>query len=419
MADTELYPNNLKGLSLSFIESIYAIAFELESELHVRGKEVVFQDLDMTAEEMRGRVEFCLNEAMYESHAYALRRVLGDFDSPANDEKKLYGRPLHEVFKKAVENLRSSAALCYRSYENVNYRHLLTENKTLGLLHCDQNMRFDAGESMERLYEQVQQLMDEVRFYNERRDQALMRMETLMLEIKQCKDCPEDFGWEQLGTTGAKDMNLDGPVTQIFWPHRTKAVLQRLALHTVNEAVQFFGDFANFSKLQDTTLLEWCVVVAILRRVGLLPKGDDVVTIDDKISVFDFSVRSYNGLKRTGIEGIDDLIALFANGAEDGLHRIGSIMNLGRQSREEIFCRIGKSSIELDDSLCFPSAGSHVRALDFDSEDRARLQCCGINTVGDLLTACQSENRFLALKHVDNTLYLSAMKHLRQYGFVK
>ena len=105
MADTELDPNNLKGLSLSFIESIYAIAFELESELHVRGKEVVFQDLDMTAEEMRGRVEFCLNEAMYESHAYALRRVLGDFDSPANDEKKLYGQPLHEVFKKAVENL--------------------------------------------------------------------------------------------------------------------------------------------------------------------------------------------------------------------------------------------------------------------------------------------------------------------------
>ena len=43
----------------------------------------------------------------------------------------------------------------------------------------------------------VQQLMDEVRFYDEKRDQALKRIEELMVEIKQRQDCPKGFWHEK------------------------------------------------------------------------------------------------------------------------------------------------------------------------------------------------------------------------------
>ena len=57
-----LYPENLKGLDLSFDESIYAIAFGLQDEIRAHGKEAVFNELGMSAEKMHERVEYCLGK---------------------------------------------------------------------------------------------------------------------------------------------------------------------------------------------------------------------------------------------------------------------------------------------------------------------------------------------------------------------
>lgn len=43
MAEMQLYPENLRGLNLSFEESIFAIAFGLEDEIRAYGKEAALR----------------------------------------------------------------------------------------------------------------------------------------------------------------------------------------------------------------------------------------------------------------------------------------------------------------------------------------------------------------------------------------
>ncbi len=40
-------------------------------------------------------------------------------------------------------------------------------------------------------------------------------------------------------------------------------------------------------------------------------------------------------------------------------------------------------------------------------------------TVGELLVACQDENRFTGLRYVDQDLYKRAMIQLKTYGFIE
>ena len=118
-----LYPENLKGLDLSFDESIYAIAFGLQDEIREYGKEAVFNQLGMSAEKMHERVEYCLGKKMYDGYANALRLVLNGNNAAHVDVERLA-----ETFTFAVSNLcqPTDASIDYCSYRaDVNYRHLL------------------------------------------------------------------------------------------------------------------------------------------------------------------------------------------------------------------------------------------------------------------------------------------------------
>ena len=60
-----------------------------------------------------------------------------------------------------------------------------------------------------------------------------------------------------------------------------------------------------------------------------------------KIENLDLSVRSYNCLKRAGLNTLQDLINLYAEKGEEGfIHP--SIRNLGRRSFEEILTQMSK-----------------------------------------------------------------------------
>ena len=66
----------------------------------------------------------------------------------------------------------------------------------------------------------------------------------------------------------------------------------------------------------------------------------------------------------------------------------------GKVTYDEIVRKLGEVSVELDDSLCYLTPVSHVRALDFDRRTRKRLLSCGMDTVGELLAACRARIGF-------------------------
>lgn len=368
----------------------------------------------MTTEEMAERVQYCLNEKMYKGDAYALRRVLGDLDSSADDDKTLGSwRSLGNVFKDIVHDLRQSTG-------KKNYRQILVEGDGAKIRHHNEIASDDTDKNVELLYAQAQQLMDEVRIYDKRRDLALARLEALMVEIQQRKDCPEYFGKDHIESAlPAQEIDVDGSIMQIRWPYRSIGILQKLRLTTVNEAVEHFQDFNNFVKGGgDITLLEWSVITSILRKTGLLSAQDYyVVELSEDIGALDLSVRTYNCLRRRGIDNFMELIMIFAGGALEGWDEIGRIRNLGRKSYEEIIRQMNEFKIGLDDMLCFPTADSEVFALDFGWDDYCKTVRYGLKTISDLLSACRDENRFTGLRYVDDNLYQAAMDRFKAYGY--
>lgn len=414
MADMNLYPENLKGLDLTFAESIYVIAFKLENEIRAQGKEAIFKELGMTATEMAERVEHCLNEEISKSNAYVLRRVLGDLDSAVNDKETLRLSErwsLNDAFDEAVRALQSSIDANYGISRAKNYRKLLTIGRKSQF--CGETAPRDVND----LYGQVQQLMNEVRMYDKKRDQALARIETLMVQIQQREDCPRNFGKTQ-SEPASHTIDVDGPITQILWPYRSSNVLQKLRLTTMKEAVNYFQDFQHFVEGESITLMEWLVVTSILRKEDLLPTvEDDVVELDDEIGVIDWSVRTYNCLTRRGIEYVEDLVKIFAGGAREGWGDLRRTRNLGTKSYYEIVRKMGEITIRLNDSLCFSTPESNVKALDFDDQYSSRLSYYNLNTIAELLEACHDTNRFSGLRYVDNSLYHIAMRRLEEYGY--
>lgn len=428
--EKSLCPENLKGLNLSYVESIYVIAFGLEDEVRVRGKEAIFQELNMTEEEMSKHLEDYSTKVLGDVWTYALRRVLGDLDSPANDEASLsYYGSLDKVFKDATASLRAEACRNER-IPKPNCRFYLTKGRNLHLQGYDKKSAVEKTDAkieadVELLYVQVQQLMDEVRAYDEKRERALARIEELMREIMQRKDCPEHFRKEQKGPdtnvhSSPDIIDMDGPISQIRFHYRSLAVLRSLGLNTIGEVVQYFADFANFAKGGEITFMEWSVITAILRKAGLLPAGEIVCDLNTEIrgALLSLSVRAYDNLVRGGISDVDGFATVFANGASEGWGKLRGVRGLGKKSIEEIVTGLGELNIELDDSLCFPTTESHVRALDFDREARVKLKVFEIKTIGELLAACENTNRFYGLKYIDENLYSCAMQRLKCYGFI-
>ena len=252
-----------------------------------------------------------------------------------------------------------------------------------------------------------------MRFYDEKRDQALERIEELMVEIKQRQDCPKDFGMKN----ESQRIKLHEASNQIAWPYRSAEVIRKLGLKTIDEVIQYFGDFNNFVESKDVTLLEWWVITIILRKEELLSATHYAVKLDDEIDQLELSVRANHVLKWSRIYDFDDFAICFASGAEDGLKHVREMRHCGKVTYDEIVRKLGEVSVELDDSLCYLTPVSHVRALDFDRRTRKRLLSCGMDTVGELLAACQSQNRFFGLRYVDNKLYREAKVHLNRYGF--
>lgn len=216
-------------------------------------------------------------------------------------------------------------------------------------------------------------------------------------------------------------MTPDDAVMRIGWPYRSANILREFGFTTLEEVVGYFQDFNHFIEDGETTLLEWWVIVTILRQAGLLPavKTYEKFGLSDKVGGLELSIRTYNALVRSGIDDIDDVIMMFADGIEEGRYNIRTIRNMGVKSQYELFRRLGEVVIELDDSICFPMKESHIQALDFNRKDWRKLWRYKINTVGDLLAACQDENRFSGLRHIDNDLYQTAMARLTKYGLLQ
>lgn len=429
MAVMDLYPESLKGLDLTFDETIYAIAFGLEAEIGSYGKEKVFRELEMTPEEMAVRVKYCLDEIMGKQSAYALRRVLGDLDSPAKDKEMLGAyHSLEREFGSTLSSLRSSLSSSLRFGNGVNFRNLLVKGRK-------SQPRRDAGEvslgaedtstsklngTTELLYAQAQRLMDEVRLYDERRDRALEKLEWLLVEIRQRQDCPENFR-EGQAKAETQPIDLEGSISQIRWSYHSLRLLRELKLRTVGEVVEYFRDFENFLAARSITLLEWYVVTSILRREKALPQmtAEKTFGLDDRLNRIDFSTRTSNCLQRSEIEDFDEFIMIFADGAAEGWYQVGKIRNLGVKVYAEIVSKMGELTVDLDETICYPTTESEVRALDFEVRDRKKLLNYEIRTVGDLLAACQDENRFSGLKYIDNDLYQAALARLTEHGFVQ
>lgn len=119
--DANLCPQSLLGAGLSFTEMIYATAFELENEIHIKGKDKIFEELGLTMEQMQENVREVI-KWMRSKKAYALIRVFGDqallqlFANLRHDQnaKELeISMVSKEDFEEACEDLRSDKSLCW------------------------------------------------------------------------------------------------------------------------------------------------------------------------------------------------------------------------------------------------------------------------------------------------------------------
>ncbi len=401
-----LYPENLKGLDLNFAEAIYAITFCLEDELHEKDKAEVFAGLGLTPEQMAKNAEKVLDAMYHHLNSYALCRVLGDLDASQDEQKFGQRWTLASSFEAAYADLKGGGTS--DPWRRANFRYILlggqspwgsTTTAQLGQTVNDASLR-----------ERIEQLTAEVEFYAERCSRALEQLQTLTAVIEDQESAASNAALENVPANSAV---IDG----IYWPYRSAEVLRKLSLTKIEEIVEFFGDFRKFLGAKDITLMEWSVITTILRKKELLPATGNTVVIERLIDDFEFSVRTRNCLTRAGIKDVEGVMFLFADGAEDGLGTLMRVRNLGRKSYEEIIQKLMTLDFTLEDSWCYVTDISPVGALDFSKGERQALCYYKIQTVGQLYTACQDQNRFSGLRYIDNELYKVAIKHLDRYGF--
>lgn len=417
MAEIELYPKELMGLNLNFTEAIYAITFGLEEEIRDRGKEAVFAEFDLSPGEMKEGVDNCLETLLSSGESYALHRVLGGINT-AVDDAKTFGEfgSLEDYFSDAVKKLCSTTVSTWKSSISswgvglANPRWLLVKKKKPEVKSCVNNDQPEAG-NVGQLYAELQQLAAEAKMYEEKRNSALTRMAELIQQIQQRNDTMEDVLQETVM------LDLESRVEQINWPCRSREILRELQLNTLGEVVEYFGNFENFVD-GDLTLLEWAVMTSILHKKKLLPDCQEVA-LDDSIDEIFLSARTYNCLKRAGINDIGDIVKYFADGAEAGLMSILEVRYMGRRSYEDFLQGLSEITIKLDDATCFPTTSSPIQALDFNCEMQGRLRCCyGFDTVGELLNIYHDTNRFTGLQYVDPELYQVTQWRLEKYGLI-
>lgn len=401
-----LYPENLKGLDLDFTESIYAIVFGLEDELHEKDRAEVFAGLGLAPEQMAKNVKKVLDAMHHHLSEYALYRVLGDLDASQDEQKFGQRWTLASSFEAAYAVLKGGGTSY--SWSRANFHYILLG----GQLPWGSTTTAQLKQTVnnESLHERIEQLTAEVEFYAERCSRALEQLQALAAIIEDQESAASNAALENVPANSAV---IDG----IYWPYRSAEVLRKLGLTKTEEIVSFFGDFRKFLGAKDITLMEWSVITTILRKKEFLPATGDTVVIERLIDDFEFSIRTRNCLMRAGIKDVEDVMFLFADGAEDGLGTLTRVRNLGRKSYEEIIQKLMTLDFTLEDSWCYVTDISPVGALDFSKGERQALYYYEIQTVGQLYAACQDQNRFSGLRYIDNGLYKVAIKHLDRYGF--
>lgn len=198
-----LYPENLEGLELSFVETIYVIAFELEDEIRSKGKVEVFAELDLMPQQMSESVEKAFSQ-MHNLRSYALRLVLGDdVNVSSNTDKFNAFDTLESCFENAIRELKSR-----------NMRVILAGNR-LRIALTPPTVVQPRPTSNVALREQVEQLMAEVQLYAEKCGQTLKQLQALVVEI-------EGQDYESEGLRIDKSMAMDtAMVGGIRWPYQT------------------------------------------------------------------------------------------------------------------------------------------------------------------------------------------------------
>lgn len=163
--------------------------------------------------------------------------------------------------------------------------------------------------------------------------------------------------------------------------------------------------------------MEWAAITSILREKNLLQPARNVVTMETPVYNFGLSKRVQRCLIRAGISNTRELMAYFANGAEDRWSKIRKVQTLGRKTFDSIVQWFSTCDFALEGSWCYVTTASPIEALDPTRETLQAFRSYQIKTVGQLYAACQDQNRFSGLRHLDNKLYIVATIYLSQYGF--
>lgn len=229
-----LYPENLKGLDLDFTESIYAIVFGLEDELHEKDKAEVFAGLGLTPEQMAKNVKKVLDAMHHHLSEYALYRVLGDLDASQDEQKFGQRWTLASSFETAYAVLRAGGTS--DPWRRANFRYILLGGQLpWGSATTAQLKRTVNNES---LHERIEQLTAEVEFYAERCSRALEQLQALAAIIEDQESAASNAALENVPANSAV---IDG----IYWPYRSAEVLRKLGLTKIEEIVSFLVIFGS------------------------------------------------------------------------------------------------------------------------------------------------------------------------------
>jgi len=431
MSEITTYVKELGGLDLTFEECVYAIAFQLEDDLHLRGKEEVFSELPCLGQ-LSEKVQKVLGGE--QSYTYALRKVLGfpTLDSGAAKFEREWKGDLEGCFARAMHYLRYGEKwknYCPRltlvgdlpgwgRFAPINDAQALSDKNTTAV-----RLRMT---NLPDIYAKLEALTKEVQFYNKRRDQALAEIENLLKDIKQRDELSKvtSMGALMDAPQGARVV-LQGPISQICWGYRSLQILREMGISTLAEAVEHFSNFDNFVKADEITFWEWAVINATLQREGLIKAEQDAkVRINDKIedlpelgSPSSINVRTRNALRRASINNVQDIAYCFADGAEAGWYALLKARGLGKACMDHLVKVMGAWAFTIPLELCAPTGNSSIKALDFDRDTVKVLDDCKIETISDLIAACEDTNRFCGLRYLSPHKYGTAVTQLKKYGF--
>lgn len=479
----------LSGLNLTFEECVYAIAFEgLESEIFQKGKEAVFSGLPHR-EQMAERIGELFSDRP--DYIYALKKTLNFPVLDGSEEllRRYWHESLEDAFCDAVDFLQKD----FRRSRKPATRYALIKGACPWVRRkeapslsssdgtdSDLSVSADSSEVVDLTakpvsalsgsaddslniassaanasdcFTQLQQIVNNVRFYQQKCEEGLVAIETLLAKMKAQDDAEREALLTarrlSLSTQETEspvevtkessrnvDIQISGSISQIHWPKCSLEVLRGLKIKVLKEAIDYFSNFDNFVNGKDITLWEWSVIRMTLYREGLLSsEGLTEVHLDtslEEAACSDFGpsksmrLRILNSLKCVYVgmshnyecmDTVMDLVKLFSNGAEEGWEQVRRIRGFGKACVRYTIEMMRSWMIIIPPELCTPTMESGIAALDLSGDASASFETYQIETIGELMAACKETNRFYGLRYLDSRLYEIAVKCLKTYGF--